>query len=218
MKTIAVMIVDDQRLFRDGLRTVLSAQPGIEVVAEACNGEEAVSVSRERHPRVVLMDLRMPVMNGVEATRRIRAERPECQVLVLTTFDDDEDVFEALRAGAAGYLLKGTSADKLTEAIRAVSRGDSFLQPSIAAKVLTEFNRLSHRRSSTERRHLKEALSEREVEVLRQLADGKSNKEIGVVLNLAEGTVKNHLSNIFGKLGVLDRTQAALLAREMGLL
>jgi DNA-binding NarL/FixJ family response regulator len=164
------------------------------------------------------MDLRMPIMNGVDATRAIRAALPACQVIVLTTFDDDEQVFDALRAGALGYLLKDCSSARLVEAIEVSARGESFLQPSIAAKVLAEFNRLSPKRSPADLLPPVEKLSAREIDVLKQLATGKSNKEIGATLNLAEGTVKNHLSNIFGKLGVLDRTQAALLARERGLI
>jgi DNA-binding NarL/FixJ family response regulator len=218
MKPVRVLLVDDQALFRDGLRAVLSVHPDLQVVGEGANGEEAVALARRLVPQVVLMDLRMPVMNGVEATRRIREADPGCQVIALTTFDDDEQVFDALRAGAVGYLLKGASPEKLTEAIRAAARGESFLQPSIAAKVLAEFNRLSHHRPARAHSPLRESLSERECEVLRELAEGKSNKEIGVALSLAEGTVKNHLSNIFGKLGVLDRTQAALMARELGLI
>lgn len=216
MKPIQVLLVDDQALFREGLHTLLSVQPGVEVVGEAAHGEEAVQRVKELQPQVVLMDLRMPVLGGVEATRRILAASPQCHVIVLTTFDDDEEVFDALRAGAVGYLLKDASSDKLLEAIRAAARGESFLQPSIAAKVVAEFSRLSQARPRA--RPLVEPLSAREVEVLRHLARGKSNKEIGVALDLAEGTVKNHMTNILGKLGVLDRTQAALLAREMGLI
>jgi len=218
MNTISVMLVDDQALFRDGMRALLSVQTGLTVVAEAANGREAVAIAKRLGPQVVLMDLRMPVMNGVAATRAIRAALPGCQVIVLTTFDDDEQVFEALRAGALGYLLRDVRPDRLVEAISAAARGESFLQPSIAAKVLTEFNRLSPKRPGTEQPAGWEKLSDREIEVLKKLAGGKSNKEIGTALNLAEGTVKNHLSNIFGKLGVLDRTQAALLARERGLI
>lgn len=218
MTDISVMLVDDQALFREGLRAVLSVQPGIRVVAEAANGREAVAGAKQFAPRVVLMDLRMPVMNGVEATRKVRETSHATQIIVLTTFDDDDQVFDALRAGALGYLLKDAPPARLVEAIRAAARGESFLQPSIAAKVLAEFNRLSPKRSPVHRTLTLEKLSSRELEVLRQLAEGKSNKEIGVALHLAEGTVKNHLSNVFGKLGVLDRTQAALWARENGLL
>lgn len=217
MKPLRILLVDDQALFREGLRTLLSLQREFEVVGEAASGEEAVALVKSLQPQVVLMDLRMPGGGGVEATRRVRAADCRCQVIVLTTFDDDEDVFDALRAGAVGYLLKDVPTEKLMDAIRAAARGESFLQPSIAAKVVAEFSRLSPPRAAR-RAELIEPLSSREVEVLRQLALGRSNKEIGVVLNLAEGTVKNHMTNILGKLGVLDRTQAALRAREMGLI
>ncbi len=217
MKPIRILLVDDQALFREGLRTLLSTKPAVEVVGEASQGEEAVRRVKELEPQVVLMDLRMPVMGGVEATRRLRAAAPRCQVIVLTTFDDDEEVFEALRAGAIGYLLKDAPSEKLLEAIGAAARRESFLQPSIAAKVVAEFSRLAPA-SPAAASALIEPLTERELEVLRQLTSGKSNKEIAVALNLAEGTVKNHMSNVLGKLGVLDRTQAALKAREMGLL
>ncbi len=217
MKPIRVLLADDQELFREGLSTLLSVQPGLEVVGEASNGQEALQRVKTLQPDVVLMDLRMPVLGGVEATRRVRASEPRCQVIVLTTFDDDEEVFEALRAGAAGYLLKDAPLEKLLEAIRAAARGESFLQPSIAAKVVAEFTRLSRERPPAVP-PLVEPLSDRECEVLRHLACGRSNKEIAAALNLAEGTVKNHMSNILGKLGALDRTQAALKARELGLI
>lgn len=217
MSAIRVLLVDDQALFREGLRTLLSVQPGLQVVGEAANGEAALDRVKALNPHVVLMDLRMPVLGGVEATRRIRETSPDCHVIVLTTFDDDEEVFEALRAGAVGYLLKDVPSEKLTEAISAAARGESFLQPSIAAKVVAEFSRLSRGRLAKQG-VLVEPLSEREGEVLRHLARGMSNKEIGTALGLAEGTVKNHMSNILGKLGVLDRTQAALKARELGLI
>jgi DNA-binding NarL/FixJ family response regulator len=220
MNPIRVLLVDDQALFREGLRTLLSLTPDLEIVGEAGHGGEALERAKALRPHVVLMDLRMPVMGGVEATRRLRASLPECQIIVLTTFDDDEEVFAALRAGAAGYLLKDAPSPKLVDAIRAAARGETFLQPSIAAKVVAEFNRLSRARPAAPPplAPLVEPLSDRECEVLQHLARGMSNKEIAAALNLAEGTVKNHLSNIFGKLGVLDRTQAALKAREMGLL
>jgi DNA-binding NarL/FixJ family response regulator len=218
MNEISVLLVDDQALFREGLHAVLSVHPSVRVVAEAANGRDAVAAVRRCAPQVVLMDLRMPVMDGVEATRKIREISPHSQVIVLTTFDDDDQVFDALRAGALGYLLKDAPPARLVEAIDAAARGESFLQPYIAAKVLAEFNRLSPKRPLTEVAAAIEKLSGRELDVLRQLAEGKSNKEIAAALELAEGTVKNHLSNVFGKLGVLDRTQAALLAREKGLI
>lgn len=217
MSRITLLLVDDQALFREGLRTLLSAQAGVEVIGEAANGAEAVQQARLLHPQVVLMDLRMPGMNGVEATRRLRTEAPDSRVIVLTTFDDDEDVFEALRAGAIGYLLKDAPRDKLLEAIRAAARGESFLQPSVAAKVVAEFSRLAPTRPPPTHSALVEPLSERELEVLKHLAQGKSNKEIAGALGIAEGTAKNHMTNILGKLGALDRTQAALRARDLGL-
>ena len=217
MKPIEVLLVDDQELFRAGLRTLLSLQPDVAVVGEAANGEDAWLCAKTLSPQVVLMDLRMPVLGGVEATRRIRAANSHCQVIVLTTFEDDDEVFGALRAGAVGYLLKDVPMEKLMEAIRAAARGESFLQPSVAAKVVAEFSRISQPRPVISPK-LVESLSQRECEVLRQLAGGKSNKEIAVELQLAEGTVKNHMSNVMGKLGVLDRTQAALKARELGLI
>lgn len=217
MKPARVLLVDDQALFREGLRQLLSVQAGVEVVGEAPNGEEALRCAKTLKPDVVLMDVRMPVLGGVEATRRLRQLDPRCRVIVLTTFDDDEEVFEALRAGAVGYLLKDAPVARLMEAIMAAARGESFLQPSIAAKVVAEFSRLSRQRPVS-KPGLVEILSEREREVLHQLACGKSNKEIATALNLVEGTVKNHMTNIFGKLGVLDRTQAALRARELGLI
>ncbi len=217
MRPTRVMVVDDQALFREGLRQLLSVQPDLEVVGEAANGMEALRLFKALKPQVVLMDLRMPTLGGVEATRRLHLLEPRCRVIVLTTFDDDEEVFEALRAGAAGYLLKDAPLARLLEAIQAAAHGESFLQPSITAKVVAEFSRLSRPLPSPDP-DLIEVLSEREREVLRQLANGKSNKEIATALNLVEGTVKNHMSNILGKLGVLDRTQAALRARELGLL
>lgn len=217
MSLITLLLVDDQALFREGLRTLLSAKAGVEVVGEAADGEEAVQQARLLCPQVILMDLRMPRTNGVEATRRLRVEAPDCRVIVLTTFDDDEDVFEALRAGAIGYLLKDAPRDKLLEAIRAAARGESFLQPSVAAKVVAEFSRLASSRPLALARAPIDPLSERELEVLRHLAQGKSNKEIAAALGIAEGTAKNHMTNILGKLGALDRTQAALRARDLGL-
>lgn len=214
MKAIRILLVDDQPLFREGLRTLLSVQADFEVVGEAGNGEEAVRAARLLHPSVVLMDLQMPLLDGVAATRRLRAEMPECRVIVLTTFDDDEKVFDGLRAGAVGYLLKDAPSEKLAEAIRVAARGESFLQPSVAAKVVAEFARLT---ANAVAQPLVEPLSSREREVLRLIAGGASNREIADALFLAEGTVKNHVTNILGKLGVRDRTQAALKAREMGL-
>ena len=216
MNPIKILLVDDQPLFREGLRTLLSVHADFEVVGEAGNGEEAVSLGRSLLPSVVLMDLQMPVLDGVAATRRLHKERPDCRVIVLTTFDDDEMVFDGLRAGAIGYLLKDASSEKLAEAIRLAARGESFLQPSVAAKVVAEFARLSKRSVISDTTI--EQLSTRELEILCLIAGGASNREIAGALYLAEGTVKNHVTNILGKLSVRDRMQAALKARECGLI
>lgn len=215
MNPIRLLLVDDQALFREGLRTILTARPEFEVVAEAGNGRDAVEVAASVRPDVILMDLNMPVLDGVAATRRILEARPRTRILVLTTFDEDERIFAALQAGAAGYLLKDSDSAHLAEAITAVHGGQSFLQPAVAARVIAEFNR--RRPGQTAPPPLVEPLSDRETDVLRELARGGSNKEIASALGITEGTVKNHISNILGKLGVLDRTQAALRARDLGL-
>jgi DNA-binding NarL/FixJ family response regulator len=218
MKKLRLLLVDDQSLFREALRTLLGLQPDLEIAAEAENGERAVALAKTLRPDVILMDLRMPLMGGVEATRRILAANRSARVVVLTTFEEDEEIFAALRAGAVGYLLKACSADKLCEAVRAAAKGTSVLEPSVAARMLAELNRLSAKEGRRSPAVLADPLSERELAVLKLLASGCSNKEIGVRLAITEGTVKNHMTNVLGKLGVLDRTQAALRAREMGLL
>jgi DNA-binding NarL/FixJ family response regulator len=217
MNPIKILLVDDQPLFREGLRTLLSVHSDFEVVGEAGNGEEAIRLARSLLPSVVLMDLQMPVLDGVAATRRLQEEQPNSRVIVLTTFDDDEMVFDGLRAGAVGYLLKDAPSEKLAEAVRVAARGETFLQPSVAAKVVAEFARLSRKTVGTGNSVI-EPLSEREIEILRLIAKGASNREIAGALFLAEGTVKNHVSNILGKLEVRDRTQAALKAKDSGLI
>ena len=215
---IKTLLVDDQALFREAMHTLLALDNGVEIVAEAANGEEALRLVAEHRPQVVLMDLRMPLMCGAEATRRIRAIYPEIRVLVLTTFDLEEDVFDALRAGASGYVLKNTPSAQLVEAIKIVAAGQAYLQPSVATQVVAEFNRLSHSSSLTsEERRLASLLSQREVEILRHLVRGMSNKEIASALSLTEGTVKNHMTRILDKLQVPDRTGAALKALDLGL-
>ena len=213
---IKLLIVDDQMLFREGLATLLSVWDDIEVVGEAENGMEALEQVEALQPDVILMDLRMPKMDGVTATRHIAKDFPESRIIVLTTFDDDDSVFDALRAGAVGFLLKDVSSEKLVEAIRTTAGGNSFLQPSIAAKVLAEFSRQPAASPSTP--ELVEPLSKRELEILKWLGEGASNKEIAAALYLSEGTVKNHMTNILGKLGVRDRTQAALAGKRLGLI
>jgi len=213
--SVRVLIVDDQALFREALATLLEVQPEIEVVGEAADGEQAVRLCAELRPDVALMDLRMPVLDGIAATTRLRAEQPGVRVLALTTFDDDEDVFAALRAGAVGYLLKDVSSTRLVEALVAANRGESVLQPSVAAKLVARVARLP---AETPRAQpLATPLSERELEVVRLLSEGRSNREIAKTLFLAEGTVKNLVTSVLSKLQVRDRTQAALRARELGL-
>lgn len=216
--SIRVLLVDDQALFREGLGTLLSIHPEIDIVGEAGNGDEALRAVASLNPDVVLMDLRMPLLDGVAATRLLKERGNPARVIVLTTFDDDETIFDGLRAGAVGYLLKDVSSEKLVEAIHAAARGESFLQPSIAAKVLAEFSRLEDRAGPPRQADLIEPLSERELEILKHMAAGDSNKEIAAHLFITEGTVKNHVTNILGKLGVRDRTQAALRARELGII
>jgi DNA-binding NarL/FixJ family response regulator len=215
---VRVLIVDDQALFREALATLLEVRPEIRVVGEAANGADALDRVAALRPDVVLMDLHMPVLDGIGATRRVRVEHPDVQVLALTTFDDDEDVFAALRAGAVGYLLKDVSSDRLVEALLAARRGESVLQPSVAAKVVARFARMTDGEAAPRPQPLVVPLSERELEVLRLLAEGSSNREIASALFLAEGTVKNHVTNLLGKLGARDRTQAALRGKALGLI
>jgi DNA-binding NarL/FixJ family response regulator len=214
---IRLLIVDDQRLMRQGLRTLLELEPDMQVAAEAEDGLAALEQYEQHQPDVVLMDIRMPRLDGVEATRRLLARWPKGRVIILTTFDDDQSVFEGLRAGALGYLLKDVSGSELAEAIRTVAGGGALIEPSVARKVLAEFTRLAPTGTAPVE-HLPEPLSERELEVLRLLAQGASNRQIAAQLFLAEGTVKNYISSILDKLGVDDRTQAALRARELKIL
>ena len=210
---IKVLIAEDQTLMRQGLRTILELENGFEVVGEAADGQAAVERALALRPDVVLMDVQMPQLNGVEATARLSELQPSARVIILTTFDYDEYVFDGMKAGARGYLLKDTPANELLAAIRRVHAGESIVQPSIAARMIAEFTR----RRSTPQEPEYERLSEREREVLRLLADGLSNKAIAAQLVLAEGTVKNHVSTILEKLQAANRTEAARVAREQGL-
>lgn len=216
-RSINVLIVDDQRLMRDGLRTLLELEDDLTIVGEAENGQDALERVVQLSPDVVLMDVRMPVMDGVEATRRLQTTAPNVKVIILTTFDEDEFVFEGLRAGAVGYLLKAVSSDELAQAIRTVNAGNGLIDPSITRKVVAEFARLAPN-TPNRNQELIEPLAEREVEILRLIAQGFSNREIANQIFLAEGTVKNYVTSLLGKIGVRDRTQAALRGRELGLL
>ncbi len=212
MEMIKLLIVDDHAVVRDGLTTMLGRESDFAVVGEAKNGLEAVEKTRELEPDIVLMDLRMPELDGVEAMRRIREENLEVSFLVLTTYDSDEYIFHALEAGAKGYLLKDASREELFQAVRAVHRGESLIQPGVAARVLDRLAQLSRQASSTD------LLSGREVEVLQLMAKGSANKEIAAALSLSESTVKTHVSNIFGKLEVNDRTGAVTTAIQKGII
>jgi len=215
--SIRVLLVDDQSLFREGLETLLSIHKDIQVVGQAGNGREAVDLALKLRPDVILMDVQMPVLDGVGATRRLKGSLPNCRVIVLTTFDDKEIVFDALRAGAVGYLLKDVRSAQLAESIRVTARGESFLEPSVAAKVVAEFSRVSSLVTAASSEALPEPLSEREIEVLRLLTAGLSNREIAERLIISAGTAKTHIHNLCGKLGARNRTEAAMRARELGL-
>lgn len=205
MEPIRIMLVDDHAVVRQGLRSFLEVTEGIEVVGEAANGLEAVELARDLTPDVALLDLVMPRMDGIEATRRIRVASPMTRVLVLTSYGEDEKLFPAIKAGAIGYLLKDISADALVNAIRAAKRGEATLPPDIATKLMQQF-------AAQDSQAVLEELSQRELDVLRQIAHGRSNKEISAVLRISEKTVKTHVSNILDKLHLADRTQAAIYA------
>ena len=213
--SIRVLICDDQALVRAGFRAILEAQADIEVAGEAENGAEAVALAQRRAPDVILMDIRMPVLDGVEATRQLVAGGSPSRVLVLTTFDLDEYVHAAIRAGASGFLLKDVTPAKLLEAIRIVAAGDALLAPSVTRRLLERFaTTLPQRDASTE---ALAGLTARETEVLRLLAGGLSNAEIAAELVVSEATVKTHISSLLRKLGLRDRVQAVILAYETGL-
>lgn len=216
-KSISILLVDDQRLMRDGLRTLLELEDDLTVVGEANDGAEALAQYEALKPEIVLMDVRMPGMDGVEATRRLCAQSAQVKVIILTTFDEDEYIFEGIRAGASGYLLKAVSSEELAHAIRTVAAGQALIDPAVTRKLMYEFARLAPSQRPLNA-GLAEPLSEREVEILSLVAQGHTNREIAQHLHLAEGTVKNYVTSLLGKIGVRDRTQAALRGRELGLL
>ncbi len=217
-RAIRVFIAEDHAIVRKGIRALLTMAPDIEVVGEASNGREAISRVESLRPDVILMDLVMPEMDGIEAIRRITARQPEARILVLTSFATDDKVFPAIKAGALGYLLKDSDPEELVRAIRQVYRGESSLHPKIARKLLRELSegQRPSRSGPTSARSV-EPLTEREVEVLRLVAQGQSNREIGNQLTISEGTVRTHVSNILGKLHLASRTQATLYALREGL-
>lgn len=210
---VRVVLADDQHLVRTGLRMILQAEADIEVVGEAANGAEAVEVCRQCHPDVVLMDVRMPEVDGIEATRTLTASDDAPKILVLTTFDLDDVVYDALRAGASGFLLKDAPEERLTTAIRVVAEGGSLFAPSVTRRLIAEF---SQRAPSAPRPELG-SLTERETQVLVQVARGLSNAEIAAALFVTENTVKTHVARLLMKLGLRDRVQAVVLAYESGL-
>ena len=229
---VRVLVVDDQRLMRDGIASLLEVQDAIEVVGTASNGQEALEKAVSLRPDVILMDVRMPVMDGVVATGQVHRELPSCRILMLTTFDDEEYIIDALRAGASGYLLKDLPAPDLASAVQAVYKGIYQLDPAVASKVIASLSRPrafdAAKQSlpvSSSSSTMSDAgtlsprpadLTGREVEVLRLIAKGATNREIAEQLVISEGTVKNHISNILSRLGLRDRTQAAIYAREKG--
>ncbi|MGQ9756342.1 MAG: response regulator [Desulfotomaculales bacterium] len=207
MERIRVVIADDHALIREGVRKILSLDPRIHVVGEAADGEEAIALIRQQPVDVVLLDVNMPRKNGIEACRIIKSEYPQISVIALTIHDQEEYLFEMIRAGVAGYVLKDVNPDTLIRTIIGVAHGESFIPPSLATKVFREFRRLAGQPPGTK---YPDELTEREVEVLRLVARGESNRSIARILFISEKTVKNHLTNIFQKIGVTDRTQAAV--------
>ena len=229
---VRILLADDQVLIREGLTIILSTQADFEVVGQAANGQEAIDLASRYHPDVVLMDIRMPVLDGIEATRRIRDAYPATHVLILTTYDEDELIFEGIRAGASGYLLKDITRERLIAAIRGAARGEAQIDPAVASQVLSEFQRMANalRRRAGEISPVSqgagqlgadlpavEELTPREETILRLLTEGLTNAGIADRLHLSEGTVKNYVSEILGKLQANDRTHAVVLAIRRGL-
>jgi DNA-binding NarL/FixJ family response regulator len=212
VEVIKILIVDDHPVVREGIGAMLKREPDFKIVGEAANGVEAVEKARELSPDVILMDLRMPEMDGVEAITKIKEERPETKFIILTTYSDDEYIFKGIAAGARAYLLKDAPRDELFKAIRAVYRGESLIQPVVASRVLDKLAELSKRNPSAE------TLSDREIEVLRLMAKGVSNSNIAEQLSITQSTVKTHITSIFQKLNVTTRTEAVTTALRRGII
>lgn len=217
MEKTKVLIADDHGVVREGLMAMLKTIDVIDVVGEAKNGMDAVEKAKKLLPDVILMDLRMPVMNGVEATRQIKREFPHIGIIALTMHEEQQHIFDLVQAGATGYLLKDSDSSQIVDAIRAIARGDSLIHPSVASKILAEFSLLAGGKGK-KRLLVDHDLTEREITVLRLVATGQTNKEVANSLELSQKTVKNHLGNIFHKLHVYDRTQAAVLAIRRGII
>ncbi len=217
MERIKVLIADDHRVVREGLAAILKTKEKIVVIGEAQDGRDAVDKASSLLPDVILMDVSMPRMSGVEATRQIKRQFPHIGIIALTMYDEQQYIFDLVRAGATGYLLKDTDSGQIVAAIQAVFRGESLIHPSVASKILAEFSLLAQKKGKKPS-WVEHDLSEREITVLRLVAEGKTNKEIANSLDLSEKTVKNHVRNIFHKLQVYDRTQAAILAIRKGLI
>ncbi len=221
MEKIRVVIIDDHQLFREGVKRILDFEATLEVVAEGDDGTQAVSLVRDYQPDVVIMDINMPMLNGVEATAQLIAEYPETKVIILSIHDDENYVTHALKSGAQGYLLKEMDAEQLIEAVKVVADGGSYLHPRVTHNLVKEYRRLASNHQKEVKREIEirrplHLLTRRECEVLQLLADGKSNRSIGEVLFISEKTVKNHVSNILTKMNVNDRTQAVVVAIKNG--
>jgi DNA-binding NarL/FixJ family response regulator len=221
MSKIKVLLADDQEIIRTGLTIILNHQPDIEVIGQAADGAQAIDLAKQLQPDVVLMDIKMPKVNGIQATRQIVSALPQIQIIILTTYDTDDWVFDGIRAGAIGYLLKDTPSQDLALAVRGAMRGESQIDPGVARKVLREFQHVMRDRKPEPKHSADEPeleqLTDREEDVLKLLASGLSNKDIATSLSLSEGTVKNHISAILAKLHANDRTQAVLTALKRGL-